>query len=212
MASQSVIAGCVVVACGVLVGSGQAKDWSVLQPQAAASIVRVSTLLPGTDDVGTCSGIVLDTKGHILTAAHCVADAASYMVEDKHAELVASNHALDLAVLKARKLPKGTTPATFASVSPAAGSDVLVVGYGFSLPNMLTQAGVVASSLEPQCNCILVDSEVFFGQSGGPCFNPQGEVVGMVRAILARGPSHVGMAVPAEVIADFIAPYLEDAK
>jgi len=164
--------------------------------------------------IGT--GVVIQDNGTILTNLHVVEGARRLKVVF-HDGLVAdalilsADRKQDLAVIRASQLPDDLQPATLrgtADLRP--GDHVVAVGFPFGI-GPSTSAGVV-SGLErefrtPQGghtmrHLIQFDAAANPGNSGGPLVTQQGEVVGIVTAILnptsARTFIGIGFAVPIE--------------
>jgi S1-C subfamily serine protease len=55
---------------------------------------------------------------------------------------------------------------------------------------------------------LIVSADVIFGNSGGAAIDSSGCLIGMVSAIRAQGPAHLGMMVPVSAIRDFVEQYL----
>lgn len=162
------------------------------------------------------TGVVLVDTGLILTNLHVVRGASriGLLFSDgmsAEATLVATRPEQDLAVLQASRVPDDLVAATLASSnSLRPGDTVGVIGFPFGIGPSVS-AGVV-SGLDrefesPQGrrtlnHMIQFDAAANPGNSGGPLFNAQGEVVGIVTAILNPGTAKtfigIGFAVPIE--------------
>ena len=162
------------------------------------------------------TGVVLVDSGLILTNLHVVkgAERIGLVFSDglnARATLVATRPAQDLAVLQASRVPDDLVAATLASSgSLRPGDTVGVMGFPYGIGPSVS-AGVV-SGLDrefesPQGrhtlnHMIQFDAAANPGNSGGPLFTAQGEVVGIVTAILNPGPAKtfigIGFAVPIE--------------
>ena len=146
--------------------------------------------------IGT--GVVITEKGAILTNLHVVSGASRIKVvfddgTEAEAGISGVDPSNDLAVLKAKKLPDDLKPATLITTGDLQpGDEVLAVGfpYGFG-PSAST--GVVSGlkrefrSSEGKrvlSNLIQFDAAANPGNSGGPLVNMEGEVLGIVTAIL----------------------------
>jgi putative serine protease PepD len=110
------------------------------------SVVQITT------DQELGSGIIYDTKGHIVTNAHVIGDATSFQVQlatgDKPlaAELVSAFPANDLAVIRLASPPGGLKPASFADSGRAkVGQIVLAMGNPLGLSSSVTQ-GIVSAT------------------------------------------------------------------
>jgi S1-C subfamily serine protease len=146
--------------------------------------------------VGT--GVVIVDSGIILTALHVVMDAETVLVvfadgSESPAAVIARQPENDLAVLQAMVLPDDLIPATMAgSGMLQIGDEVAAVGHPFGISNSLS-AGVVSGlgrtyrspdTGMPMSNLIQFDAAVNPGNSGGPLINRDGEVVGIVTALV----------------------------
>lgn len=196
--------------------SPAAKAYQVIRP----SVVRVRRMEPGKngEDVekGVGTGVVIVDKGIILTNLHVVFGAKRVQVVfadglESDATVTGVQPEHDLAVLQAQKIPDDLVAATMRSTADLAlGDQVLAVGFPFGIGPSAT-AGVVSGLrrefLSPQgkrllTNLIQFDAAVNPGSSGGPLVTAQGEVVGIVTAILNPTQQRffvgIGFAVPIE--------------
>ncbi|MFC4309589.1 DegQ family serine endoprotease [Steroidobacter flavus] len=158
---------------------------------------------------GEGSGFIVSADGYILTNAHVVADADEVTVKttdrrEYTAKVVGFDEATDVAVLKidAKNLPtvKIGDPA---KLRP--GEWVIAIGSPFGFENSVT-AGIVSATSRsmPGSNYapfIQTDVAVNPGNSGGPLFNLQGEVVGINSQIYSRSGGYMGLsfAIPIDV-------------
>ncbi len=180
----------------------------------------------GRGALGT--GVVISDQGIILTCLHVVKDAARVRVifagdgTESEAQVVMRQPQNDLAVLRASTLPDDLRAATLvASSSLSLGDQVIAVGNPFGLLNSAS-AGIVSgtgrafTSKETGAtltDLIQFDAAVNPGNSGGPLVNRNGEVVGIVTALLNPTSEEVfigiGFAIPIETAAGMFggAPY-----
>ena len=185
------------------------------------SVVRVRALGPDEDkgeevEKGVGSGVVVVDKGIILTNLHVVLAAKKLKVVffdglESDAEVIGVQPENDLAVLQAKTLPDDLQAATLRSTSDLApGDQVIAVGYPFGIGPSVS-AGVISGlrreyrSPEGKrllTNLIQFDAAANPGSSGGPLVTADGEVVGIVTAILNPTEQRVfigiGFAVPIE--------------
>jgi S1-C subfamily serine protease len=197
--------------------SRAAKAYEIVQ----RSVVRVRQLEhndeASADQVrGVGTGVVIVDRGIILTNLHVVAGADRVQVvffdgTESDADVIGLQPENDLAVLQAKTIPDDLAPATLRSTRDlAVGDDVLVVGFPFGI-GPSASAGVVSGlkrehrSREGKrllTNLIQFDAAANPGNSGGPLATMDGEVVGIVTAILNPGEQGVfigiGFAVPIE--------------
>jgi S1-C subfamily serine protease len=170
---------------------------------------------PQPDAIG--SGVVINAGGKILTALHVISSTDRWVVvfadgSKSDADLVGSQPENDLAVLQPKRLPDELQPAILASTAGLRpGDEVVATGFPFGIGPSVT-AGVVSglkrefddpdNDLPKLTNLIQFDAAVNPGNSGGPLVNRDGEVVGIVTAILNPTGAHafagIGFAVPIE--------------
>ncbi|HEY5322092.1 MAG TPA: trypsin-like peptidase domain-containing protein [Caldimonas sp.] len=191
------------------------------------SVVRVVGLMTegddGSDDKehgvverGVGTGVVIIDNGTILTNLHVVSGAKKIRVtffdgSQSDAAIVNTQPENDLAVLRARTIPDDFVAATMRSTADLSpGDQVIAVGFPFGIGPSVS-SGVV-SGLKRQfrspdgqqllTNLIQFDAAANPGNSGGPLVTMDGEVVGIVTAILNPNRQRVfigiGFAVPIE--------------
>ncbi len=174
---------------------------------------------PADDDEveqGVGTGVVIIDKGVILTNLHVVSGADRIKVVfsdglEASATITGVQPENDLAVLQASKIPDDMIAATMRSTADLApGDKVLAVGFPFGIGP--SASGGVVSGLkrafrspegkQEMGNLIQFDAAANPGNSGGPLVTMDGEVVGIVTAILnpttARTFIGIGFAVPIE--------------
>jgi S1-C subfamily serine protease len=167
-----------------------------------------------TEGVGT--GVVIVDTGIILTNLHVVNGADQVHVEffdgfESEATVIGVRPEHDLAVLQAKKIPDDLVPATMRSTADLAPGDAVVaVGFPFGIGPSVSSgvvSGLQREYRSPQgkrqlTNLIQFDAAANPGNSGGPLVTADGEVVGIVTAILNPTDQHVfigiGFAVPIE--------------
>jgi len=170
----------------------------------------------GPVERGVGSGVVIIDNGTILTNLHVVNGAKRIKVtfmdgSESDAVVLNTQPQNDLAVLRARTIPDDLEAATMRSTGDLSpGDQVLAVGFPFGI-GPSASAGIVSGlkrefrSPEGQqtlTNLIQFDAAANPGNSGGPLVTMDGEVVGIVTAIL--NPSRqrtfigIGFAVPIE--------------
>ena len=152
----------------------------------------------GEKEMSVGSGVVILENGTILTNLHVVIGAKRFTVTfsdgmESDAVLVAAQPENDLAVIKALKIPDDLPPATLGSTAKLMpGDEVVAVGFPFGIGPSVS-AGVVSGMgrefLSPEGKRLLTgliqfDAAANPGNSGGPLVNMEGEVMGIVTAIL----------------------------
>jgi len=191
------------------------------------SLVRVVGLMneadDGSDSVehvkmerGVGSGVVIMENGTILTNLHVVSGAKRVKVTfadglDSDAVVVNVQPENDLAVLRAKRIPDDLKPATMRSTGDLLpGDGVVAAGFPFGI-GPSASSGVVSGlkrefrspeGKQMLSNLIQFDAAANPGNSGGPLVTMDGEVVGIVTAILNPSQQRVfigiGFAVPIE--------------
>jgi len=158
------------------------------------------------------SGFIIDTDGTVVTNNHVIADAdeINVILNDGtkiKAELVGKDKKSDLAVLKFKPPEKKLTAVKFGnSDNLRLGEWVIAIGNPFSLGGTVT-AGIVSArnrdiNSGPYDNYIQTDAAINRGNSGGPLFNLDGEVIGVNTAIISPsgGSIGIGFAVPSKTV------------
>ncbi len=161
------------------------------------------------------SGFFISADGYVVTNNHVVDNASKIEVaidekEKYEAELIGTDARTDLALLKV-KTPGKTFPfVKFAEGEPRVGDWVLAVGNPFGLGGTVT-AGIVSALARDIGNgpydFMQIDAAVNRGNSGGPTFNLNGDVVGVNTAIYSPSGGNVGIAfaVPSKLAINVIA-------
>jgi serine protease Do len=177
--------------------------------------------------VGTGSGWVYDTQGHIITNNHVIENADQVRVEFANgdtidADIVGADPRTDIAVLKVdsdylHPAAISTTPVRQGEIVFAFGSPL---GFDFSMSQGIVSAtGRQLGILRRGRNSgyedfIQTDAAINRGNSGGPLTNVYGEVVGMNTAIASRtgGSNGVGFAIPSDMIVDIVTQLIDDGR
>lgn len=168
------------------------------------------------EERGVGTGVVIVDNGTILTNLHVVAGSERIKVTfhdgtESEATVTGAQPENDLAVLQAKKLPDDLIAATMRSTADLRpGDQVAAIGFPFGIGPSVS-AGVVSglkrSFRSPEGkqelgNLIQFDAAANPGNSGGPLVNMDGEVLGIVTAILnptqQRTFIGIGFAVPIE--------------
>lgn len=171
---------------------------------------------------GAGSGFIIDKEGYVITNAHVIGDANKITVHlaDRRellAELVGMDEKTDVAVLKidADKLPV----VKIADIKDLkVGQWVMAVGSPFGLDYTATQ-GIISSLGRnlPNDNFtpfIQTDAAVNPGNSGGPLFNTEGEVIGINSQIYTSTGSYAGVsfAIPIDLAMHIVDQIRTDGK
>jgi serine protease Do len=161
------------------------------------------------------SGFIIDSSGVVVTNNHVIADAdeINVIMNDGtkiKAEIVGVDKKTDLAVLKF-KPSKPVTAVKFGdSDKLRLGDWVVAIGNPFSLGGTVT-AGIVSAknrdiSSGPYDSYIQTDAAINRGNSGGPLFNLEGDVIGVNTLIISPsgGSIGIGFAVPSKTVAGVV--------
>ena len=161
------------------------------------------------------SGFVIDSSGIVITNNHVISDANEVTViftdgQKLKAEIVGKDTKVDVAVLRI-KPDKPLKAVKFGdSDKSRVGDWVMAVGNPFGLGGSVT-AGIISArnrNIEsgPYDNYIQTDASINKGNSGGPLFNMDGEVIGINTAILSPsgGSIGIGFATPANTVTPII--------
>ena len=157
------------------------------------------------------SGFIVDTSGVVVTNNHVIADAdeINVIMNDGtkiKAELVGVDKKTDLAVLKFKPVKPLVAVKFGDSDKLRLGEWVIAIGNPFSLGGTVT-AGIVSArnrdiNSGPYDSYIQTDAAINRGNSGGPLFNLEGEVVGVNTLIISPtgGSIGLGFAVPSKTV------------
>ncbi len=184
--------------------------------------LMVEPALDGRETLG--SGFFIRNDGYILTNAHVIRGAEKISVVTNNgktytAKVKGIDQPSDLAVLKIENLNSGNageifTAAKFGNADAARiGDIVLTFGNPYGLGVSVSQGIISAKSRRTGLNeqpYIQTDAAINQGNSGGPMFNLDGEVIGINSAIFtSAGASGIGFSLPSN-IANWICTQLID--
>lgn len=168
-------------------------------------------LFPNAPQASLGSGFIIDgKKGLIVTNNHVIRDADKVRVtmhDDTtlEATVIGADEKTDLAVLKIT--PKKPLPAVAFGNSDKmrVGDWILAIGNPFGLGGTVTSGIISARQRDinagPYDDFIQTDASINRGNSGGPMFNLQGEVIGINTAIFSPsgGSVGIGFAIPSNL-------------
>ncbi len=156
------------------------------------------------------SGFVIDPTGYIVTNHHVIAQANEIKVKfqderELKAKLIGKDQLTDLALLKV----ESDTPLPFVKFANSdksrVGHSVIAIGNPFGLGGTVTSGIISAFNRDinsgPYDSFIQTDASINKGNSGGPLFNLDGEVVGINSAIFSPsgGSVGIGFSIPANL-------------
>jgi len=200
-------------------GAPASAGYAAVVREVLPSVVLIRT----TSGLG--SGVVLDTKGDIVTNAHVAGDTTSFEIqvagqaEPRPAKLVGTYPPDDLAVIRADD-PSGLRPARFGDSGRAqAGDVVLAIGNPLGLSGSVTEGIISATGravTEPAApgspaatlpDAIQTSAPINPGNSGGALVNASGQVIG-IPTLAAASPQSgaqaqgIGFAIPSNLARD----------
>jgi len=155
---------------------------------------------------GLGSGVVIDSRGHVLTAAHVVQTVDEITVEflDGHvspARVIGSEPEADLALLELETPPFGMQVAGLGdSDAVEVGDQAFIVGAPYGIGHTLT-VGHISARHKPNtvysgmslAEFLQTDAAINHGNSGGPMFSLRGEIVGIVSHIISKSGGFEGL-------------------
>ena len=217
------------VVCLASNASAQYPSFADLAEKLMPSVVNISSFsaLENTDmssdnteaSESLGSGFIIDKDGYIITNNHVVDKADSIQVtlfdnQRLEAKLIGKDPKTDLALIKIEAKAQ-LQPVTFGdSDKIRVGDWILAIGNPFGLGGSVTAGIVSAKSRDiesgPYDNFIQTDASINQGNSGGPMFNMNGEVIGISSAIFSTtGASQgIGFAIPVN-LADWVVGQLK---
>lgn len=166
------------------------------------------------------SGFVIDPEGIIVTNNHVIAEADDIEVNFADgskliAEVVGADPKTDIAVLRVKPEEPLKSVELGNSNAIRIGDWVMAIGNPFGLGGTVTTGIVSARGRDinsgPYDNFIQTDAAINRGNSGGPLFNQEGEVIGVNTAIISPtgGSIGIGFAVPSELVKTVIGQLIE---
>ncbi|MEV8453367.1 trypsin-like peptidase domain-containing protein [Streptomyces sp. NPDC052095] len=184
------------------------NDYQTVIKNVLPSVVQIEA------SGGLGSGVVYDSKGHVVTNAHVVGSAKKFKVtvatgeKVVSASLVSAYPEQDLAVIKLDQVPDGLKPAKFGdSAKVEVGQIVLAMGSPLGLSSSVTQGIVSALGRTVSesragggtgatiANMVQTSAAINPGNSGGALVNLDSEVIG-IPTLAATDPDLGGSAAP----------------
>src|SRR6476659_2342436 len=167
---------------------------------------------------GQGSGFIISADGYAVTNNHVVEKAESVQVTTDdgkihNAKVIGTDPRTDLALIK---VEDGPFPyVKLSDKSPRIGDWVLAVGHPFGLGGTVT-AGIVSArgrdiGASAYDDFIQIDAPVNKGNSGGPTFDTDGNVIGVNTAIFSPSGGSVGIAfaIPADTVSGVVSQLKE---
>lgn len=155
---------------------------------------------------GLGSGVLISDDGKVLTAAHVIQASDFIEVEfldgtKVSADVISSFVAADIALLQLNTLPENLTPVSLGdSDDVSEGAQVFVIGAPYGLSHTLT-VGHISARHAPDTlmnnmqfgEFLQTDAAINKGNSGGPMFNMDGEIIGIVSQIISKSGGNEGL-------------------
>ena len=169
------------------------------------------------------SGFIIDPSGYVVTNSHVVGDAGKVEVtlqdDSKYtAKIIGRDPKTDIAVLKINADKPLPYVAFGDSAAAQVGDWVMAVGNPFGLGGTVTTGIISARGRDihsgPFDDFLQIDAPINRGNSGGPTFNLDGQVIGINTAIYSPngGSVGIGFAVPSNVAKTVVAQLEEHGK
>jgi S1-C subfamily serine protease len=201
--------------CLALAVPAVAEDLAELFERVDPSVVEIATIQEVMSDEGPAkrtragglgSGFLITSDGLIMTAAHVVHLAEDVAVrwvngDVSKATIVSSNQSADVAVIRAESVPETIEPLVLAdSDKVRIGDKIFIIGAPRTYAHSLT-VGYVSARRVPEdlfggiraVELLQTDAAINEGNSGGPMFNMDGEVIGVVSHILSSSGGSEGL-------------------
>jgi len=161
------------------------------------------------------SGVLISPDGKIATAAHVVHTMDDIMVEflgedPVPARVIASEPRADISIIQAEVVPRDAVVAKLTDSDPIwVGDPVFIVGAPYGLSHSLSQ-GIISARWEPNtvtkdfplAEFFQTDAVINTGNSGGPMFTRNGDLIGIVSHNISKsgGSEGLGFVVTANTV------------
>ena len=212
----------VILASLFIVNSVKSQDISKLFEEVDKSVVIINVLQSKSTGTGVVdekasfgslgTGVLINETGQILTAAHVVNDADLIEVVFKDGQkLRAKTEGLsrmaDVAIIKTQGVINNPYPAKLGnSDNTKIGDKVMIIGNPMGLNHSLSVGYISRREKQPNASenfssmeFFQTDAAINTGNSGGPMFNMNGEVIGIISSILSRSGGFEGIGFVATI-------------
>lgn len=192
----------------LLISSSLYAQTTELINNAMKSVVNLYAFGNHKHDHSLGSGIIISSKGYLITNAHVVSGYGNIIVtlEDKNyykAKLIGIDNDSDIAVLKIDA--KNLNPLTVSYRPLTIGQHVYAIGNPFGFTHSVT-SGIISAlgrrvGLLKYENFIQIDAPINPGNSGGALVDEQGKLIGINSAIFSKTGANngVGFAIPSSI-------------
>ena len=192
-----------------------------------SAVVHIIKLQKG-EPVGSGSGFIWDSEGHIITNFHVVKEGDEFIISfynnevEYSAVVQGSVPEKDIAVLKLQEIPSTMTFVTIGnSEKLMIGQKALALGNPFGFSHSLSRGIISALGRKMKGiggvtikDMIQTDSSINPGNSGGPLLDSQGNVIGMNTMIVSKngGSNGLGFAIPINTIKRAVPQIIEHGE
>ncbi|ANP73390.1 S1C family serine protease [Cryobacterium arcticum] len=204
-------------------GGSTTLDTTAATAAQSVGVVVIDTVLGYESSEAAGTGLILTSDGRILTNNHVVEGATSITVTvvstgtEYTAEVVGTDATEDIAVLELVDASGLATADLDTSGEVAVGDAVTGVGNAGGTGTLTAAAGTVLSleqsitaqdsdgtNAEDLTGLIEVDADIESGESGGPLYDADGEVVGIDTAASSGSTTITGYAIPIEDVLEIV--------
>ena len=179
---------------GVILGMG-VKSFVKMFPSEGESN-KYNEINPLYDWESSGSGVLINNKGYIVTNNHVISDAKKIRIAfqndslDYNAIIISQNEQTDVAILRIedKRFYSNLKPVSW-NINYNLGQKVFTLGYPISSKmsnNVKVVDGIVSGTNGRSGDPMFFQTTlpVWYGNSGGPCFNSKGEILGLATQIL----------------------------
>lgn len=204
---------CIALSPFVLEAQNFSDLYDKLNPSVVTIVTGETVFKEGavSEGGGLGSGVIIDEEGLIMTAAHVVGSAEKILVKTYdgktiEAEVISSVAGADVALIKLIQVPQNIHAAELGNSDLVrTGDQVLVIGAPFGLEHSLSighisgkqKRGIILAGQEMEF--LQTDASINTGNSGGPIFNTDGKVIGIVSSILSKSGGFEGIGFAAAI-------------
>ena len=201
----------VAAACGAAQPAPKARlSTKDLVEKSKPAIVRIESIVPGRGTaVGT--GFIVSANGIIATNLHVIKDTQRLTVKMLDGKVYTVERIIgvdpqrDLALVSIGKTGLPTLPLGN-SDEVSAGDRVVAIGNPLGVFDYTVSDGLISAvrQLDPNLTVLQISAPISQGSSGGPLFNPFGEVIGVATAVSSEG-QNINLGVPSNYLRALVA-------
>ena len=184
------------------------------------SLEKLPKEMPEPQSLGKGTGFLISKEGYVVTNDHVVAPGSKYVLVDSDgkeydATLIGKDKFTDLAVLQINDVDsiQHKEPVVFSELDPKVGHPIYIIGHPINMSFVLSTGHVTAvdTNKRKYSKFIQTDAVVNKGNSGGPMFNYNNEVVGVITALISPTGYYIGYgyATPPSVATEIITEIID---